>query len=80
MHLLQIWLARARLRGGQACRVHHHDFAAWLLWLGLALGGLFALVGVPGSALALYIEIDKALHPASELPGTDQGLAWSSPV
>ncbi|MEK0429734.1 MAG: hypothetical protein RL001_2261 [Pseudomonadota bacterium] len=38
----------------------------WLnlhLCLGLALGGVFALLGVTGSVLAFYPEIDRALNP-----------------
>lgn len=49
------------------------------LWLGLGLGALFALLGLTGSALVFYVEIDKALHgelsvAGSEVPG------WESPV
>lgn len=33
------------------------------LWLGLGLGGLFALLGLTGSVLAFYPEIDALLHP-----------------
>lgn len=34
------------------------------LWLGLGLGGLFALLGLTGSVLVFYPEIDSLLHPA----------------
>jgi uncharacterized iron-regulated membrane protein len=34
------------------------------LWLGLGLGGLFALLGLTGSVLVFYPEIDGVLHPA----------------
>lgn len=50
------------------------------LWLGLGLGGLFALLGATGSALVFYIEIDKALHPALEQSVAGHGPDWSSPV
>ncbi|MFM7028198.1 MAG: PepSY-associated TM helix domain-containing protein [Chakrabartia sp.] len=33
------------------------------LWLGLGLGGLLVLLGLTGSALAFYPEIDALLHP-----------------
>ncbi len=33
------------------------------LWLGLGVGGLFVLLGVTGSILVFYPEIDAALHP-----------------
>lgn len=50
------------------------------LWLGLALGGLFALLGLTGSALIFYVEIDSALNPVIEervaMPAPD----WTSPV
>lgn len=39
---------------------------AWLrvhLYLGLALGGLFALLGLSGSALVFYLELDELLNP-----------------
>lgn len=34
------------------------------LWLGLGLGGLFALLGLTGSVLVFYPQIDALLHPA----------------
>lgn len=33
------------------------------LWLGLSLGGLFVLLGLTGSLLVFYTEIDQLLHP-----------------
>lgn len=50
------------------------------LWMGLTLGGLFALLGVTGSALVFYPEIDALLHPevraeASAAPDWDRALA-----
>jgi uncharacterized iron-regulated membrane protein len=50
------------------------------LWLGLGLGGLFALLGATGSALVFYIEIDKALHPAIQQATSTPAPDWSSPV
>ncbi len=50
------------------------------LWLGLGLGGLFALLGATGSALVFYIEIDKALHPAIQSTVSTPALDWSSPI
>lgn len=38
----------------------------WLrihLWLGLGLGGLFALLGLTGSVLVFYLEVDGLLNP-----------------
>lgn len=34
------------------------------LWLGLSIGALFALVGLTGSVLVFYPELDGMLHPA----------------
>lgn len=34
------------------------------LWLGIGLGGLFALLGLTGAILVFYPEIDALLHPA----------------
>jgi uncharacterized iron-regulated membrane protein len=39
------------------------------LWLGLVLGGLLALLGVTGSVLAFYPEIDALLHPEIRVEG-----------
>ncbi len=50
------------------------------LWLGLALGGLFALLGATGSALVFYVEIDSALHSRAMQPGSGSAAGWSSPV
>lgn len=50
------------------------------LWLGLTLGGLFALLGATGSALVFYVEIDKALHPAIEDAAGAPAPGWASPV
>lgn len=50
------------------------------LWLGLSLGLIAALLGLTGSALVFYVEIDAALH--RELQGEAAGPApgWDSPV
>ena len=48
------------------------------LWLGLTLGGLFALVGVTGSALVYYLEIDAALHPEIAQPANAPVAGWDS--
>lgn len=50
------------------------------LWLGLGLGGLFVLLGLTGSILAFYPELDALLHPeirveASGPPDWDRALA-----
>ncbi|MFW2852507.1 PepSY-associated TM helix domain-containing protein [Sphingomonas sp. TX0543] len=50
------------------------------LWLGLSLGGLFALLGATGSALVFYIEIDGALNPAIEERVSTAAPGWTSPV
>jgi len=47
------------------------------LWLGLGLGGLFALLGLTGSVLAFYPEIDALLHPGIR-PGI--GMEGAAPV
>lgn len=39
------------------------------LWLGLVLGGLFALLGLTGSVLAFYPELDVLLHPEIRVEG-----------
>lgn len=51
------------------------------LWLGLSLGGLFVLLGLTGSLLVFYPEIDAMLHPAMAVetrqgpPDWDRALA-----
>lgn len=49
------------------------------LWLGLSLGLLLAVLGLTGSALVFYIEIDSALHPVEAAPNTP-APDWVSPV
>lgn len=46
-----------------------HAVRAVHLWLGLGLGGLFALLGLTGSVLAFYPEIDALLHPEIRVEG-----------
>lgn len=50
------------------------------LWLGLGLGGLFALLGVTGSTLVFYVEIDRALHPPIAQQASATPPDWTSPV
>ncbi len=50
------------------------------LWLGLGLGGLFVLLGLTGSILVFYPELDALLHPevraeGARLPEWDRALA-----
>lgn len=39
------------------------------LWLGLGLGGLFVLLGLTGSILAFYPQVDALLHPEVQVAG-----------
>lgn len=50
------------------------------LWLGLTLGGLFALLGLTGSALVFYTGIDAALHPAVQVERGAPAPGGRSPV
>ncbi|MDT9600967.1 PepSY-associated TM helix domain-containing protein [Sphingosinicella rhizophila] len=50
------------------------------LWLGLGVGGLLALLGLTGSALVFYVEIDEAIHPAVQQTSITVAPDWSSPV
>ena len=50
------------------------------LWLGLAVGGLFALLGLTGSALVFYEAIDGALHPQIAVTADGAPPSWDSPV
>lgn len=40
------------------------------LWLGLTLGGLFVLLGLTGSVLVFYPELDALLHPEIRVEGS----------
>lgn len=46
------------------------------LWLGLSLGGLFALIGVTGSILVFYVDLDDALRPEIKLSGSAAPPCW----
>jgi len=50
------------------------------LWLGLGLGLLLAVLGLTGSALVFYIEIDAALHPVVQADSPAEAPGWTSPV
>ncbi|MCP1472121.1 putative iron-regulated membrane protein [Sphingobium sp. OAS761] len=48
------------------------------LWLGLTVGLLFVLLGLTGSALVFYVEIDALLHPATQVESSAPAPDWSS--
>ncbi|WP_043817613.1 PepSY domain-containing protein, partial [Rubrivivax gelatinosus] len=50
------------------------------LWLGLGLGGLFAVLGLSGSVLVFYEAVDAALHPEIRVRSTLPAPGWDSPV
>ncbi len=57
------------------------------LWLGLSIGLVFAVLGLSGSALVFYIELDAQLNPAirasetaANAPDSSASSAWQSPV
>lgn len=50
------------------------------LWLGLGLGALFAVLGLTGSALVFYVEIDAAIHREARSETSLVGPTWNSPV
>lgn len=50
------------------------------LWLGLSIGLLFVLLGLTGSALVFYVEIDAALNRAAIGEARGPAPDWSSPV
>lgn len=50
------------------------------LWLGLTIGALFVLLGLTGSALVFYVEIDRGLHPAIAQAPAGPAPGWTSPV
>lgn len=50
------------------------------LWLGLWLGALFVLLGLTGSALVWYVEIDALLHPEQAAVGTASTAGWDRAV
>ena len=52
-------------------------------WLGVCLGGPFALIGLTGSLLIFYVEIDRAVHPALHAPVLSGGTSspnWDQAV
>ncbi|WP_284734501.1 PepSY-associated TM helix domain-containing protein [Sphingosinicella terrae] len=69
-----------RRAGGTAARRTRALLRQLHLWMGLVIGLPFALLGLTGSALVFYVEIDALLTPeiraASEAPAPD----WSSPA
>ncbi len=46
------------------------------LWLGLSLGVLMAVIGLTGSILVFYTDIDDALHPEITLSGGAPPPSW----
>lgn len=50
------------------------------LWMGLALGLPFLVLGLTGAALVFYIEIDALLHPSMHTETSAPPPGWTSPV
>lgn len=50
------------------------------LWLGLSVGVLFALLGLTGSTLVFYEDIDRWVHPEIRVVGLSPAPGWDSPV
>jgi len=50
------------------------------LWLGLSVGAVFVLLGLTGSALVFYVEIDRLLHPETRAEAAVNAPGWNSPV
>lgn len=50
------------------------------LWLGLTLGLPFLLLGLTGSALVFYIELDRLLNPSIQVETSAPPVGWTSPV
>jgi uncharacterized iron-regulated membrane protein len=65
---------------GVRAQAIRHALRRFHLWLGLTLGGLFALLGLTGSALVFYVAIDEALHPAARSEAGAPAPDWRSPV
>lgn len=67
-------VARARLTRARILIRRLH------LWLGLSVGALFVLLGLTGSALVFYVEIDNLLHPEAQVAASAPPPGWQSPV
>lgn len=50
------------------------------LWLGLSIGLVFAVLGLSGSALVFYIELDAQLNPVIREAAASDAADWQSPV
>lgn len=50
------------------------------LGLGLSVGALFVVLGISGSLLVFYQEIDAAVHPEIQVTGPAEAPGWHSPV
>lgn len=50
------------------------------LWLGLSLGALFVVLGLSGSLLVFYQEIDAAIHPEIQVAARGAAPGWNSSV
>ncbi|MDD0812480.1 PepSY domain-containing protein [Curvibacter sp. RS43] len=50
------------------------------LWLGLSVGALLLVLGLTGSVLVFYQEIDRWLHPEIAQPALGPAPGWDSPV
>ena len=50
------------------------------LLLGLSLGALFVVLGISGSLLVFYQEIDAALHPEIKITASGVAPGWNSSV
>ncbi|MGE3476106.1 MAG: PepSY-associated TM helix domain-containing protein [Rhodospirillaceae bacterium] len=50
------------------------------LWLGLGLGLILVVLGITGSALVFYIEIDDLLHREVQGESSASAPSWDSPV
>lgn len=50
------------------------------LWLGLSFGAVFVFLGISGSLLVFYQEIDAAIHPEIHVTEHAEAPGWHSPV
>lgn len=48
------------------------------LWLGLSVGALFVLLGLTGSVLVFYQEVDALLHPQIRVASAQPAPGWDS--